>query len=149
MIRRLFSWYLTIVVVLTHVGIPVFAHICHGKGEMWFSMILPSNASCHTKADRIDNQNACLEKSLPSTTVNAKPCCENQTGLLKIESSYCSSLPGNESKEAPSAAVIDFSFEGIFFLHAGLYNPGIERDHAPPVQIYGRELCIRLQDFRC
>ena len=147
--RHILSWYLIIVVGLTHVGIPVFAHICHGEGEMWFSMILPSNGSCHTKADSMASEDPCHEKNLPATTVNAKPCCENQSGLLKIESSYCSSLPGNESKAEQSAMLLDFPFEGIFFLHAGLYNHGIERDHALPALIYGRELCIRLQDFRC
>jgi hypothetical protein len=149
MARRVFSWYLVLIVGLTHVGIPVFAHVCHTQKEMWLSMVLPSKAACHEDEEQNQIASGCHSLLEPVTSISTKPCCEDQTGLLKVESSYCSSLPGYENKADQTGYVTAFHIRAPVVPEFSDSNLFLQRDQGPPILYSGRELCIRLQDFRC
>lgn len=139
------------VVGLTHLGVPVFAHVCHHQGKMWVSMVLPVKAPCSDEDDEKScASTVCEDRDMATAQFSQKPCCEDQSALLKITSSYCSNLPVWENHTNTSLVFIPSD-------HLILLREQIHESHSLspffsdayfPVTT-GKLKCIVKGEFRC
>ncbi len=150
MLRRLLSYQLAVMMLLTNIGIPVFTHVCHTQGKSWSSAFIPAN-SCCSKSDENQSYGFC---HLPSAkeegaAYEARPCCENHSGFVQLNPEV--TLSGISSLSKPFDKVFASGiYEGQLRLEFNLaVCKTIVRSHGPPVVLYGRGMLIFQQVFRC
>lgn len=145
--RILTTYCLTILLLLTNIGVPVFTHICHGMGRSWTSILIPAEGCCKlAKKDMVRPYgNYPVEASGPVLRKN--PCCESLTSFVGIESEFIQSLPTDQE---PTGKNIPSILNGKAWIGAtSTPLPELRPDsHLDPVLPYGRSLLVFQQVFR-
>src|SRR5688572_19150689 len=87
-LRKLLTYHLLIILLVSRTGIPVYSHVCHDMAESWTLLSLPANACCSWTFQQ--NGHGCCDATKASceTDMEAAPCCENRTELLAMNSGF-------------------------------------------------------------
>lgn len=147
MINRILAYHLVMLVLLTNVGVPVFTHVCHGRGTVRSSLLLPPGGCCAKKRQVV--QSCHSTGKCEKAGILSKPCCENKVSIARTDSDYSDGLPAWALKSladifvSPPAPVADI-LVSAFSQHFISFQP-----HAPPVPLHGRSLLVSKQTFRC
>ena len=150
MIRRLLSYHLAIVMLVTNIGIPVFTHVCHGQGKSWSSAFVPAK-SCCTKSKPNELKGLCHIPAAQKDGLSfeARPCCENHSAFAQIHSDLAFSGADFSLKGINQLFTATMSFQ-LYDASQILLNVGeTSRSHGPPQRLYGRSMLIFQQVFRC
>ncbi|MDQ3017844.1 MAG: hypothetical protein M3R25_14120 [Bacteroidota bacterium] len=150
MIRRLLSYHLAIMMLLTNVGIPVFTHVCHTQGKSWSSAFIPAKSCCSKSKN---NQTAGLchlpESKQEGVSYEARPCCENHSGFAQLNPEIILSGINFSLKSFDQASAVSVQFfQSSLSAHFASVNSAYP-SHGPPSALYGRSMLIFQQVFRC
>lgn len=150
MIRRLLSYHLAFMMLLTNIGIPVFTHICHGQGKSYSSIIIPAKSCCSKSSDE-KQVGLC---HIPSTrseglSIEARPCCENHNGIARLQSDLILSGTGSMEKISEKFSLSPSSYIDLLVTSEYISSEEVTQTHGPPKRPHGRALLISHQVFRC
>ena len=149
MIRKLLTFMMLAIVLVSRIGIPVYSHVCHDLAESWTSLYLPANACCSWTFQQSGHGCCTTTEACAETNIAAMPCCENRTDLLSLNTSFLL-LTQSLSKDQPDHKVAFDSSLAELLLSAETQSATAEhKPHGPPASHFGRNLLIDNQVFRC
>jgi hypothetical protein len=148
-IRKILTFHLATLMLVSNVGIPVYRHICHTQAKSWSSIYIPAKSCCSKKKNKTITSPCHPSGPENKAELKGMPCCENQEGFLQLGIDFLRMQTENES----AGSVM--SFEGVFNLtstspvqfHSSSFPSN--KPHGPPLILYGRSLLISQQVFRC
>ena len=148
--RTIISCSLCFVLLLSHVGLPVYTHVCHSMQKSWSSIYVPAKSCCSLKESTRSGAICLTGKDLdtkgPAFTL--EPCCENIQDILQLDAEFSFSqlFPGKEihlfSPNFPVATDNDITL-------AGILTGSKAKTNGPARMLYGRSLLVAEQVFRC
>lgn len=151
MLHRIIAISLTVLMLLTNVWVPVYSHICNGRGQAWHSILLPAKSCCSKSRTR----NRCHPPASATTPVQQglkkKACCENEIKFVLAASRCTAELSGWSlltSQLSPLAALPQQAFQCPYLPVVAV--PGFLSfwPHGPPAPLSGRWILIFKQVFR-
>lgn len=136
-----------VILLISNIGIPVYSHICHTLSRSWSSIYIPAK-SCCSKPGSAMSDNVCTDRNSYLPEFSQRPCCENQKGLIQLESEFVQYLP------QLLIALSDYlDADHFYYFSLSQYLPESkmlsQKPHGPPLLLYGRSLLIAEQIFRC
>jgi hypothetical protein len=146
--RLILSFCLTALVLLSHVGIPVYTHVCRGQEKTWHSIAVRASTCCsgsETMQDCADPK-----PTTGQTTWQKQPCCEDHTAIAALDTDFTKSQSSFLLKSCPAYAVawpapaVGPWLPMVFSSRFTSFQP-----HAPPPRLWGRSLLIFKSVFRC
>ncbi len=150
MIRRLLSYHLAIVMLVTNIGIPVFTHVCHGQGKSWSSAFVPAKSCCsRSKNNKAEGICHIPGKESQGLSFNARPCCENHAGFVQFQPDILISGAGLLLKGVDKFLASPLSYPEVRISGVSLSMREATRSHGPPRTLHGRSMLIFQQVFRC
>lgn len=146
MLRQILTYHLAFLMLLTNIGVPVFKHVCHTQNKTWASLYVPAKSCC--RKEKSSGGWSRLPSAGKQTGFSSRPCCENHSGLLRLDTEFYCSNPSWGHAALDHVAVLspidEFpSVEITPFFHS------TGSPHGPPVVLHGRSLLIAHQVFRC
>ena len=147
MLRKVITYHLAVLLLVTNIGIPVFTHICHTQSKSWASIYVPAKSCCSKKKAGMTQE--CHNPIKERAEINRMPCCENQQDLIQLNASFLQSLCKSDQGTAHFyLATSDIHILRIpFHENEDAFNS--QKPHGPPEHLYGRSLLISEQVFRC
>lgn len=146
MVGKVFSYCISLLLLMTHVGMPVFTHECHSMGKAWSSFYIPAKSCCSGQKGDASSQ-ICHHNAEPHTAFNKMPCCENHHGLIQLNSDFVHYKPMFNDLELQCVAIYpNLEFVALSSFPSTLHTT---RSHGPPLKLYGRSLLISEQLFLC
>ncbi len=151
MIQRILLYFLTALLFLGNVGIPIFKHVCSEDG-VFTSLFIPQNNHCQEKpveelppCCRVEKSESC---DLTQEIINEDDCCHDETTVVQIETDE---LQNELFKWHLNTVLTDFSkcifptFESVNFQLLAQYTPPI---NGPPKVDSGTARLVFYQVFR-
>jgi hypothetical protein len=148
-LRKLLTYHLLLILLISRIGIPVYSHVCHDMAESWTSLFLPANACCSWTFQ--ENGHGCCSATVAScaTAIEAAPCCENRTELLALNSGFVLLAQTFSKAQFNHVDATFFTLPGIAMIGKS-HQPILDsKSHGPPMALHGRSLLIAEQVFRC
>lgn len=145
MLHRFIAIQLATLVLLTNVWVPVYTHVCNGRGQLWQSVGFQARSCC----SRSQTAKRCHPAPAKNRVgIHKKPCCENRIGFIQTHSTFTAGIGAIEfkclaSQPLPPPAMPALSGALTAALQSGLFWP-----HAPPLPLFGRSLLLFQQVFR-
>jgi hypothetical protein len=139
---------LTTLVLLTHIGLPVYSHVCRGQEKTWHSVIVPVESCC------TDRQKVRPCDDLPDAgsgqTLEKLPCCQDHTTVAGLDTDFTKNHTSFLVKVWPLAGLLQAVPPFIEFLQPVHSTSCFSfHPHAPPDRLWGRSLLLFKQSFRC
>lgn len=140
MFHRVYAISLAVLVLLANVGVPVFSHVCNGRGKVWRSIGVKARSCC---SGAIKGP-GCYKKSGQSETgIRKKSCCENHFQFVKAPISQYTSIAAQDLGNLLSLAAA--VLPTIFHIESHSFLPDQRQafwPHAPPLIYSGRTLLL-------
>jgi len=136
-IRIVIPWFLAALLLLGHVGVAMYTHVCEEEGVST-SFFIPDNSHCEKELSDLP---ACCQKK------KKKDCCHNETKVFKLQSDYSTSFL-RLNVDSPILAFDNHFFDlksNTFVLKR--QTSAFSGTDPPPLP-FGREKLIRNQVFR-
>jgi hypothetical protein len=134
--------------LLTHLGLPVYSHVCRAQETTKHSVLVPVKSCCSKK--RMASECLTSGPERQGTSIDKAPCCQNHTVVAGLDSDFTFAQPLTVAKLAPALPVE--APEQACFLPA-VDAPSLTitafEPHGPPPRPWGRFLLISQQIFRC
>ncbi len=147
MMRRLLTYHLTFLLLLTNVGVPVFTHVCHTQARSWSSIVIPAKSCCASAKEGIPTGLCHFSHPSESPHFTTQPCCENHHGIIELEADF---ITGNIKCPDQDKIIAPMPFESISDPGSiDQYYSTFHKPHGPPILLYGRSLLISISNFRC
>lgn len=145
-VRRILAFYLSGLMLLTQIGIPVFTHVCRGQEKVSMVAFGPAKSCCSKRTHQLQ------ANALSATTerIQKMPCCEDRTEILKVKADFVKASESPVLKHIESALPALPAYVSIFSQHSIVDHPLLSFiPHAAPIPLHGRSLLIFEQNFRC
>lgn len=146
MLRRVLTYHLAVLVLLTNIGVPVFTHICYSQGKSWTSVLLPARSCCTHKVTPAADLTGRKDQKCCAARIQSSPCCDNEISLVQMDCDLPTQLAGEVIMNGIGSALCistttSFSTE--------LSNQCSFLPHAPPILSDGKSIILKLRTIRC
>ena len=145
MLRRVITYHLAFLLLLTNIGVPVFTHVCLGHGKSWTSAFVPVHRSC---ADTVGTpETVCGKiKTCCSSSNTSSPCCDNTISFEQSDSD----LINAPVEEINLSEVYPQHVFGTNRLVNSEFSTQISfQSHAPPLPSQGIHMFLLHRVIRC
>jgi len=137
-VKTLTLLFLSLLLFLGNIGIPVFTHACEEDGVFTSFFIQQQN---HCQDEEVSNLPPCCQKE------KKKNCCNDQKTVLQLDEKYVQS----QTLSVPTFAFICPDHTAVFSYH-GSQTKGISVvetwEDPPPIKESGRDILIQHCVFR-
>ena len=147
MARKLGSYSLIAILFLSSIGLPVFTHVCNGKGKTWSSLFVPP-AGCCDNVSKATNICAPETKTTQDCTFSMRPCCEDEVSLAALSTDFTFQFTSTLSLLPIAAIPVAHFYPNLigYSNHTAVQKNRFDHFHSPR---YGRSLLIFEQLFLC
>lgn len=146
MFRQILSIPLVLLVLISNIGLPVYSHICNGRGKTWHRIARKPSGCCSSSKMVITCHR---EHCSPVPALQPRPCCENRFRL--VQATLPDFLVAGAEVHVP---VLPSPLQHVVvpqplsFLVAPILRTPCFWPHAPPLLAGGRFLLQLIQVFR-
>lgn len=146
MLRRVITYHLAFLLLLTNIGVPVFTHVCLGHGKSWTSAFVPIHRSCASETLGAPETCCAKIKACCSSSNKSSPCCDN---TISFEQSDVD-LINAPVEEINLSEVYPQHFFGAEWLLNSEFSAQVSfQSHAPPLPSQGIRVFLLHRVIRC